>query len=322
MRVLVTGATGFLGGALCRQLVRHGHEAIALGRDKAKLAMLECEGLQTLAADLAAGGAPWAPQGDAVVHCAALSSPWGRAADFHRANFIGTQTALDIARRCGARRFVHISTPSIYFRFADQFDVREDAVLPAPVNAYARTKRAAEALVLGAADIDPIVLRPRGLYGPGDVALLPRLLAAARSHSLPLLKGGRAVTDLTHVDDVVAAIMAAIDAGRAPARRIFNISGGVALNVRDVAEKAALRAGVALRWREMPAGLMLTLARMSETAAAILPGYPEPSITAYGVGLFAYSQTLDITAAHVHLGWRPRISFEDGLDLTFRSEAA
>jgi nucleoside-diphosphate-sugar epimerase len=92
--------------------------------------------------------------------------------------------------------------------------------------------------------------------------------------------------------------------------------------VRDVAEKAALRAGVALRWREMPAGLMLTLARMSETAAAILPGYPEPSITAYGVGLFAYSQTLDITAAHVHLGWRPRISFEDGLDLTFRSEAA
>jgi nucleoside-diphosphate-sugar epimerase len=322
MRVLVTGATGFLGGALCRRLSQLDHEVIALGRDSAKLAVLESRGLRTVAVDLASSAVSLNVAADAVVHCAALSSPWGRAADFHRANVVGTQAALDLARRCGAQRFVHISTPSIYFRFADQIGVREDMALPHPVNAYARTKREAEALVMRSTDLDPIVLRPRGLYGSGDVALLPRLLAAARKRPLPLLNGGRAVTDLTHVDDVVDAISATLSLQRTLSQRVFNISGGAALNVRDVAEKTAQRAGVRLRWREMPTGLVMALARASEAASAVLPGHPEPPVTTYSVGLFAYSQTLDISAAQQHLGWRPRISFDKGLELTFHSEAA
>ena len=322
MRVLVTGATGFLGGALCRQLSRLGCKVIALGRDRAKLAVLEGEGFRTLAVDLASPPIPLDIAVDAIVHCAALSSPWGRTTDFQRANLAGTQAALDLARRCGAQRFVHISTPSVYFRFADQIDVREDMTLPPPVNAYASTKRAAEALVMRATDLDPIVLRPRGLYGSGDVALLPRLLAAARKRHLPLLNGDRAVTDLTHVDDAAGAICATLNVQGTPPQRVFNISGGVALNVRDVAEKTAQRAGVPLRWRAIPVNLVLAAARASEAASALLPGHPEPPVTAYSVGLFAYSQTLDISAAQRQLGWRPRISFDEGLALTFQSKAA
>ncbi len=319
MRIFVTGATGFLGGALIQHLHATGHLVIAHGRNRAKLAQLSPA--ETLAGDLSALPQHTTPI-DAVVHCAALSSPWGRRADFVAANINGTRAALDFAQRAGARRFVHISTPSLYFRFADQLGMREDAALPPPINAYAETKRAAEALVLAADALDPIILRPRGLYGAGDTSLVPRLLAAARTRPLPLMNEGRAATDLTHVDDVVAAIVAALNAPARPTQRVFNISGGVALNVRAVAEAAAAKAGIALRWRPAPVALVLAYARASEALCAALPHRPEPPITAYGAGLFAYTQTLDIDAAAKHLGWTPRISFDEGLDRTFARRAA
>ena len=196
--------------------------------------------------------------------------------------------------------------------------MREDAPLPRPVNAYAHTKRQAEILVLAAPELDPIVLRPRGLYGPGDTTLLPRLLAAAEKRALPLMNNARAATDLTYVDDVADAASAALDApGAALTQRIFNISGGVALNVRDVAERAAAGANQTLRWRARPAWAVLAYARTLEALSASLPNRPEPVITAYGAALFAYTQTLDISAAKSQLAWSPRVTFEEGLARTF-----
>jgi nucleoside-diphosphate-sugar epimerase len=293
---------------------------IATGRDELKLARLGALGARTFAFDLRAQQAPQLPGADALVHCAALCAPWGRDADFHRANVIGTHTALHLARSGGAQRFVFISTPSIYFRFADQVGVREDTPLPPPVNAYARSKREAEQLVLAATDLDPIILRPRGLYGAGDTTLLPRLISTARARPLPLMRDGRATTDLTHVDDVVTAILAALKA-KSPAQRIFNISGGEALNVRDVAERAAARAGITVRWRKVPASLVLTAARAMETYSRIHAAHPEPAITAYGAALFAFTQTLDISTAQAELGWTPAIRFSEGLDRTFERTA-
>lgn len=314
----MTGATGFLGGVLTRQLLADGIDVLALGRDVSKLAALLDAGAKTHACDLARSNARPAHAGyDALIHCAALSSPWGAPAAFHAANVVGTQNAIALAREAGVRRFVHISTPSIYFRFRDQVGVREDATLPPPVNAYAKTKREAENLVLAATDLDPIILRPRGLYGPGDTTLLPRLIAAARTRALPLMNEGRAATDLTYITDVSAAAHRAATTNPKLSQRIFNISGGEVLNVRDVAERAAARANVEVRWRTMPTQLVFAFARASEAYCAALPNRPEPPITAYGAALFAFTQTLNIEAAAVQLGWSPKISFDEGLARTF-----
>lgn len=322
MRVLVTGATGFLGGAVARRLMAQGHDAIALGRAPEKLAKLAAEGAKHVEADLSSPAPPPDIPCDAAIHCAALSSPWGRDLDFLRANVFGTKTALQIARRGGAKRFVHISTPSVYFRFQDQTDVSEDMPLPPPVNAYTRTKTTAEQLALTASDLDPIVIRPRGIYGTGDTTLLPRLLQVARKRPLPLLNDGRAATDLTHIDDAVDAICVALVATSPLEQRIFNVSGGVALNVRDVAEQVGKRSGTSIRWQKAPVSAMLAYARAAETVCRLLPGYPEPPVTAYSAALFAFTQTLDISAAKAQLGWSPRISFAEGLDRTFAGTAA
>lgn len=319
MKVIVSGATGFLGGALCARLLAHGHQVTGLGRDPEKLAALASKGASALQVDLSTTAAAVGDH-DAFVHCAALSSPWGHLRAFEAANVAGTANALAMAKAAACRRFVQISTPSVYFRFEDQLAVREDAVLPPPVNAYAATKLAAEQLVLEQRGLDTIILRPRGLYGAGDTALLPRLLAVAARRPLPLMRDGCAIIDLTHVDDVVGAIVAALQAPSNLAQRVFNISGGVGLNVRAVAEAAGDAAGVAVRWRSAPVGLVMAAARIAEGVCNLLPGRPEPPITAYSAGLFAYSQTLDITAAAKLLNWTPEVGFEEGLRRTFEAK--
>lgn len=315
--VVISGATGFLGGALARTLLAKGRPVVALGRDPAKLATLRALGARTARFELSSAARLDDSAGaDAFVHCAALSAPWGRRHAFEAANVAGTANALDMASAAGIRRFVHISTPSVYFRFQDQRDLAEDSRLPTPVNTYAATKGRAEALVRGQANLETVILRPRGIYGAGDTALMPRLLRTAARRPLPLVRDGRAATDLTHVDDVVSAIERALIAPDA-AGRTFNISGGEALNLRQVIDQAGLRAGVRVTWRAVPAAVLLGCARALEIMAQVRPGRPEPILTAYGAGLLSFTQTLDIRAAAETLGWRPVVGFEEGLERTF-----
>ncbi|NGM45565.1 NAD(P)-dependent oxidoreductase [Rhodobacter sp. SGA-6-6] len=312
-RILITGATGFLGGTLLRLL--EDRQVLAQGRDPARLAALN---VPTLRWDLtqAPPHTPELAEVTAVVHCAALSAPFGRLADFQAANVQGTAAVLALARRLNVRRFVHISSPSVLFAPRDQLDLTEDTPLPPPFTPYARTKAEAEALVLAAADLSPVILRPRGLYGRGDTALLPRLLQAASRSPLPLFRGGRASIDLTHVEDAAAAVVAALDAGPQAAGQVFHVSGGEPLPVTEIAARACARAGIPLRWRKAPLAPALLAAAAMERLA-LLTGAKEPAVTRHGLALFAYLQSLDISKARRLLGWSPRISFAEGLDRTF-----
>lgn len=314
MRIAVTGATGFLGHHFVNSALERGHQLVALVRDRTKGEALWQKGVHVLAGDLSGPlDVSTDLRADAMVHMAAMSSNWGRREDFLTANVAGTATAVGLARQLRVQRFVHLSSPSIYFRFRDQLNVAEDTPLPRPVNAYAESKYLAERLVLEAADLNPVILRPRGIYGSGDVALFPRLLRAARHGPLPLLRGGRARTDLTHVDDVVAAIFAAIETSSTLPAMAINVSGGEALPIRHIVEAACARAGIPVRWRALPTALAFGGVRLMEALSATLPGRPEPVATAYSLGVLAYTQTLDISRAKSVLNWTPKISLAEGL---------
>ncbi len=315
MRVVVSGATGFLGGHLCRYLNGQGHEVIGVGRDPEKGAKLD---VRFEAVDLGTSDAlKRVAEADSFVHCAALSSNWGRREAFERANVTGTRNALAIAERLGVKRFVHISSPTVAFRFRDQLNLSEDTPVPAPVNAYAASKQQAEHIVRASPAVGPIILRPRGIYGPGDSALLPRLLRAAQSGALPLINHGQAVTDLTYVDDVVQAIDLALMAPDICNGRTYNISGGEAISIKSIISQAAEAAKIPVSFTGIPVALAMTAARIAELTANLTPGRPEPLFAAYSVGVMAYSQTLDISAAKRELGYSPHISFADGLRRTF-----
>ncbi|MEO1537891.1 MAG: NAD(P)-dependent oxidoreductase [Pseudomonadota bacterium] len=324
-RVLVTGATGFLGGRLIAALQADGVDVVAVGRDVVKLAALPVGEDVRHSVDLADATAlralvPQLQDVAAIVHCAALSSPWGPMAAFQRANVTATDNVLALGEALRVSRLIHISTPSVYFRFRDQYGTREDMALPKPVNAYAATKAIAEAWVRSSS-LATTILRPRGIYGAGDTALLPRLVRAAQTGPVPLFRDGRAVTDITHVSDVVSAIQAALDAPDPP-QGTFNVSGGVPLRITDVIERATQRAGVALRWRPLPFWPSLAAARLAEGVARLQAGQTEPRATAYGLGILAFSQVLDLSAIKDTLGWTPQVSFDEGLEESFSGGAS
>jgi nucleoside-diphosphate-sugar epimerase len=299
----------------------------ALGRNQQRCDHLEKSGFKTICTDLSRStDLQYARQRigavDAVVHCAALSAPWGRLAAFRAANVDGTQNALDLAASLGARRFVNISSPTVYFELKDKTGVKETAPLPSPINAYAKTKAEAERMVLSRQDLGPVNLRPRGIYGAGEQTLLPRLLAAARQRPLPLLRGGVAAIDLTHVSDVIAAIEAALTPNPELEGETFNISGGEMVAVKDIVERVCAAFSVRLRWRKTPFWPALMAARLAETVSLALPFSGEPMVTPYTLGLFAFRQSLDITKARVMLNWQPRTSLDKGLEMTLKERLA
>ncbi len=313
MRIAVTGATGFLGGEICRRAIGRGWEVMALGRNVTEGTRLVQLGCRFVAAPLSQ---IWTLSEafanlDAVIHAAALSSPWGRHGDFVTANVTGTRNVASAARSAAVRRLVAISSTSVYFRFADQYRIREDLPLPPPVNSYAATKAAAEAVALSAG-LSTVILRPRGIIGPGDRALLPRLAAAAARGPLPLFRDGAHEVDVT---PVATAAEACLDAAtpETPAG-IYNVSNGEPVSVRWLVENAMAAIGRPVGWRPLPVGPALAAARLLEWASLARPGRPEPIVTRYGLGLLAYGQTLDLSAARSALGLRPAMSIRECLD--------
>ncbi|KRA61666.1 hypothetical protein ASD79_06005 [Caulobacter sp. Root655] len=310
-QALVTGATGGLGLALTAALVAEGYAVRATGRDPVAAARLAALGAEVVLADLARdpGAAARLCHGiDVVFHAAALSSPWGRAEDFERINVTATRTLLGAARAAGCEGLVLVSSPSIYAQFRDRIGLTEaDPPAARPLNAYARTKLAAERLVLtaNAPDFFTVAVRPRALVGPDDQVVLPRLLALVARGRVPLPRGGRALVEFTDVRDAARSLVLADQRRSAVGGRVFNISGGHPVSVRDTAVGLARALGRDLTFVPLPWPLMLAGAVALEGAAALSPARREPLITPYGVATLAFSQTFDLAGARDGLGYTP-----------------
>jgi 2-alkyl-3-oxoalkanoate reductase len=308
---LVTGATGFLGGALVRRLNAEGASVLALGRNQAVGATLGCsfESIDLSNADALVGAFRGA---NTVFHCAALSAPWGRKVDFWKANHLGTANVLHACKMAGVERLIHVSTPSIYFRHGDGLQVREDASLPRPVNEYAASKRAAESLVR-AAEIPFVMLRPRALFGPGDQTILPKLVRAMQAGRLKQIGDGQNLTDLTYIDNAVDALLLAAQANSGYERNVYNITNGEPLPLWDLVRTLGELLGLNLRAGSISKPIAMGVAGLMELVYRCFSISREPLLTRYAVGVLAASQTLDITAAQRDLGYAPRITVREGL---------
>lgn len=327
MNVLVTGGTGFLGRHTVWRLAARGHNVLFTGRNAREAAAVKSLGghdVDFVALDHGSEAARATLASccrgvDAVVHCAALASPWGTRQAFERSNVKAVDEVLAACRARDVAKLVHISSPSIYFEFADRLQVREDSPLPVPVNDYARSKRAAEALVLGAALPHSIILRPRAIFGPWDNALLPRLLRLMRLGRVPLLRGGRALIDMTYVDNVVDAIEAALALPANPVgiEPVFNVSNGEPIEVGELFARIAAEFDVPIKAAPRPYFAADLAARLLEAGARLAPGW-EPPFTRYSLGAIAFSQTLDLTRAASLMCYQPRVSLDEGIRRTGR----
>lgn len=318
MRVLVTGGTGFLGRHIAEDLLAAGHEVAILGRDFREVGALLARGVAPLRCDLRdAAAVGEACRGrDAVVHAGALSAPWGPPDVFRAVNVGGTAAVLEGCARHGVGRLVSISSPAVVFTGDDHHGTTEAAPYPARfTSAYAASKAAGEQLVRAAA-VPAVILRPKAVFGPGDRALLPRVIAAARAGRLVQVGAGNNLVDLTYVTNVAHAVTLALTSPTAVGRT-YTITNDEHVDLWPLLRQVLRRLGIDDRLRVVPLSLMLAVATGMEARAALTGR--EPLLTRYSVAILGRTQTYDISAARHDLGYAPRVTVAEGVERTMES---
>jgi nucleoside-diphosphate-sugar epimerase len=307
MKILVTGASGFVGGAYVRRYQgRAGLQFHGVGRRALALA-------DYTAADLSRPfDVPFDP--DVVVHAAALASPWGTRNDYQRHNVEATRQVIDFCSRRGRPRLVYVSSSSVFYREGHQLGMTEESPIgPAFVNDYAATKYEGECLVR-AYPGDWTIVRPRAVFGPGDTVLFPRVLAAATRGMLPFIDNGStpAIGDLIYIDTLCDYLHAAVVSPQAVGQA-FNLTNNQPVAIWPFLLDVFERLGLPRPTRRVSLRTAMFAARASEAIFRLLRLRGEPPITRFGVGVLAWSKTFDVSRALAAFG-PPSVSLEAGVD--------
>lgn len=317
MRLVLTGSNGFVGRAITRLASERGHQILGVGRAASAAqpidAYLRHDLTQNIDPDASRVLSAFEPE--AIIHCAALASPWAAPHVFESINIGGTGRVLDWAYRHGKLPVHYISSSSIFYRRADQFGINEASPIPADrhqINTYSRTKRAGERLVQGYPGAWT-VLRPRAVFGPGDTVLLPRLVDAANAGQLPLFvrRNPEPVRcDLTYVDTVADYVLRAATGG---AEGDYNLVTGEPVELYRFITGFLERIGVPAPTRRIPIWLGMALAGGLELNSIGRQHWREPRITRFGISMFAWSKTFDVAKLRRDLG-EPLVSVDEGID--------
>ncbi len=292
MRVLVTGASSLIGAGVAHALLDRGDEVVAFQRRPADQLGASIEQVLGDVADAQAVRAAVAGC-DGVVHLAAKVGVVGSRSDFVRANVDGTRNVVDVARRTGARRFVHVSSPSVAHDGTPI--IGGDADPPATEHGrawYPETKAIAERLALSAAGdgFGVVAVRPHLVWGPGDTQLVGRIVERAEQGRLALVGGGTALVDTTYVDNAVSALIAALDAvapGEACSGRAYVIANGEPRPIRELIEGICAAAGVEAAPRDVPIRVARRVGSLVERVWPHVRSDEEPPLTRFLADHFA-----------------------------------
>lgn len=310
-RVLVTGANGFVGRALCRTLAAHGHDVTALvrrgGVDLGGVrewvhAMPDFADLET------AWPRDFAP--DSVVHLAARvhvmrdQSPDPRAA-FHATNVEGTLRVARAAHARGARRFVYVSSIKAVAE-TDAGTPLAECSPAVPADPYGCSKRAAEDALWRLSEqtgLEVVVVRPPLVYGPGVGANFLRMMDALW-RGVPLPLGAiDARRSLVYTGNLVDALMHCVTDARA-ANACFHVADGDDLAVAQLLRDLGRHLSKPARLVPVPPGLL--------RAAGALTGRSDQ------MARLTTSLQVDTSLIRRQLDWRPPFSVEEGLEATAR----
>jgi nucleoside-diphosphate-sugar epimerase len=315
--VLVTGATGFIGGHIARRLVADGRPVRALARATSDTSGLA--GVELVRGDLtdpdslrsAAAGCR------AVVHCAALVSDWATVAEIRAVNVAGTEHVVDACRTAGVARLVHLSTTDVYGHPGGA--AVDEAREPGPFrNWYAQTKLEAEAVVRDRG-VPAVIVRPATVFGPGSEDVVGQIADAVLGGHMLLIGHGRANAGLAYVANVADLVVAALDHPDAPGET-FNATDGLDVTWRRfVADLAVGLGGTPARW-SLPYGAAAAIGLGLEqayrlarrTTGLTLP----PLLSRQAVQVMGIDQDFSNARARERLRWAPRVGYADGLAAT------
>lgn len=322
MKIFVTGATGFIGGELVRQLRGRGDEVACLVRSPEKGAKLTELGCELVAGDL--GDERAIRRGmdgcDAVIHAAAVYEvgiPASERPAMREANVGGTERVLVAASEAKIPKVVYVSTVGVFGNTHGRI-VDESYEHPAEdfTSAYEETKWEAHQVAkrLISEGLPCVIVQPGGVYGPGDTSSIGRLLDQFLSGKMPLVPFPDLGICLTHVEDIAGGIILALDKGTPGEAYVIS---GPAATIREALGVVAKLTGRRAPKRALPTPLMKAMVPIGPLVGKLMnqpPNLREMIASADGVTFWAGYEK-----AERELGYEPR-GVEEGLRATLAAE--
>jgi len=329
MKVLVTGATGFVGSHVAERLVADGHSVRTIVRATSDTSFVDKLGIEKIVGDLTVKDCvKRAVEGvEAVVHCAAKVGDWGPVEQYRAVNVDAFRTLLEAAAEVGLRRFVYISTLGVY-EARDHRGTDESEEPPAEhMDGYTQTKVEAERLALQfhrERGLPIVILRPGFVYGPRDRTVLPRLLESIHVGRFRYFGSGEQAMNCIYVGNLVEAVMLALEKDEAVGE-VFNLTDDEPVSKRRFVGTAAKLAGYPEPTRSIPLWLARLLAAVMETIAKLKGSDKAPLVNKARVKFLGLNLDFSCRKARERLGYRPKWSFEEGMRATidwFRKHGA
>ena len=320
MKILVTGANGFVGAAVAARLVARGDVVRGFSRGVG-----DTGGVEFMRGDLADRDRVFrAVKGcDAVVHVAAKTGPFGLRRAFYRANVQGTEHIIDACRTHGVRTLVYTSSPSVVFDGGDLEGIDESRAYARHFEAaYPKTKAIAERLVLAVdgPDLHTVALRPHLIWGPGDRHLVPRILERGARGRLRRVGRTSKRVSVTYIDDAARAHVLALDrlsAGGVEAERIrgkpYFITSGEPIELWAMIDAVLAAGGLPPVTKTVPARVAYAIGAALEAFHWLARRDREPLMTRWIARELSTSHWFDISAARRDLGYQPEVTLSEGM---------
>jgi nucleoside-diphosphate-sugar epimerase len=315
MRVLVTGATGFTGGALARRLVQEGAQVTAFVRSMQRAEPLrqlgvECKPVDiTNAAEVLREFKPF----DRVYHIAALfRTEESDLSVFTKVNVDATRNLLEASRQVGIGRFVHCSTVGVQGRIDDP--PATETYRFHPEDHYQQTKLEGEQLAREyfAAGLPGAVVRPAGIYGPGDTRFL-KVFRGIKNGWFVIIGTGQTLYHFTYIDDLIDGILLAGNHPRAVGE-VFTIGGAHHVTMREFVDTVADTLGKPRPKLRIPAWPVQLAAVMC--VGVCKPFGINPPLYPRRLEFFTLNRSFSIAKARELLGYEPKFTIQEGFART------
>ena len=314
-KILVTGATGFTGGALAKKLVDHGHDVTALVRATADTSSLKNLGVNLVQGDITDADAvsEAAKNVDLIYHIAAVYRTAGHPDDYyHAVNVDGVQNIIDAARQHKVARTVHCSTIGVH---GDIEQIPSDEESPFnPGDIYQRTKLDGEELFAQAMKdgLSGVIFRPGAIYGPGDMRLL-KMFKQVKKQFFPLFGGGQNLYHLSYIDDLTDGIILCGEHENAVGERFILCSNEYG-TLKKLSATIANELKVKPPAFAPPIGPLMLAAKICEFICK--PFSIDPPLHTRRVEFFVKSRAFSNEKAKRLIGFEPKVSTQEGVKKT------
>lgn len=322
-KVIVTGAGGFLGKYIARDLIARGYAVYSFSRKT--YSELESLGVTQIKGDLSKySDVEAAFSGmEAVIHTASMVGMNGDYKEFYQTNVKGTENVIRACHSNKITKCVYTSTPSVVFGKSSICGANETIEYPDKyLSSYAETKAIAEKLILIAnkGPLSTVAIRPHLIFGPGDLNLVPRVIEAAKKNKLRIIGNGNNLVDVTYVENASLAHIMALEqlspfsviAGKA----YFLGQGPVKL--WDFTNDILKRSGMAPVTKKIPFKTAYFIGFMVEIILKILgKNHIHPPMTRFIALQLGKSHYYDHSRLEKDLGFKPKYSIEEGLNKLF-----